>query len=72
MKRRGLVHNFIRFPLFPGSLLIMEGACQVDWSHQVCEIFVAITLPKIYTLLIKFIIYSSTRYQKIRKLMASE
>jgi len=25
--------NFIRFPLFPGSLLLMEGACQEDWLH---------------------------------------
>jgi hypothetical protein len=40
MKRRGPVHNFIRFPLFPGSLLIMEGACQEDWSHQVNVYFI--------------------------------
>ena len=26
--------NFIRFPLFPGSLLIMEGATQEDWYHS--------------------------------------
>lgn len=25
--------NFIRFPLFPGSLLVMEGATQEDWLH---------------------------------------
>ena len=25
--------NFIRFPLFPGSLLLMEGAVQGDWLH---------------------------------------
>lgn len=25
--------NFIRFPLFPGSLLLMEGAVQEDWLH---------------------------------------
>ena len=25
--------NFIRFPLFPGSLLLMEGATQEDWLH---------------------------------------
>lgn len=36
LRRRGRVHNFIRFPLFPGSLLLMEGATQEDWSHQVC------------------------------------
>jgi alpha-ketoglutarate-dependent dioxygenase alkB family protein 3 len=26
--------NFIRFPLFPGSLLLMEGATQEDWLHS--------------------------------------
>lgn len=26
--------NFIRFPLFPGSLLVMEGATQEDWLHS--------------------------------------
>jgi hypothetical protein len=36
MKRKGINStNFIRFPLFPGSLLIMEGATQTDWLHQV-------------------------------------
>lgn len=36
MKRKGANSaNFIRFPLFPGSLLIMEGATQADWLHQV-------------------------------------
>ena len=25
--------NFIRFPLLPGSLLLMEGAVQGDWLH---------------------------------------
>jgi alkylated DNA repair dioxygenase AlkB len=27
--------NFIRFPLFPGSLLLMTGATQEDWLHSV-------------------------------------
>lgn len=26
--------GFLRFPLFPGSLLLMEGATQEDWQHQ--------------------------------------
>jgi len=31
-KKKG-APNFIRFPLFPGSLLLMEGAVQEDWLH---------------------------------------
>lgn len=31
-KKKG-APNFIRFPLFPGSLLVMEGAVQEDWLH---------------------------------------
>lgn len=27
--------GFLRFPLYPGSLLLMEGAVQEDWQHQV-------------------------------------
>jgi len=27
--------GFLKFPLFPGSLLLMEGATQEDWVHQV-------------------------------------
>lgn len=27
--------GFLRFPLYPGSLLLMEGATQEDWEHQV-------------------------------------
>ncbi|KAK7071105.1 PRP39 pre-mRNA processing factor 39 [Halocaridina rubra] len=26
--------GYLQFPLFPGSLLLMEGATQEDWSHQ--------------------------------------
>ena len=29
--------NFIRFPLFPGSLLLMEGSTQEDWLHCIPE-----------------------------------
>jgi len=44
MKRKGTnATNFIRFPLFPGSLLIMEGATQADWHHQVTPTSVATT-----------------------------
>merc|ERR1719341_1930694 len=31
-KKKG-APNFLRFPLFPGSLLVMEGAVQEDWLH---------------------------------------
>ena len=31
--RRKKGNQFIRFPLFPGSLLLMEGATQEDWLH---------------------------------------
>jgi len=31
-KKKG-APNFIRFPLFPGSMLLMEGAVQEDWLH---------------------------------------
>ena len=31
--RRKKGGQFIRFPLFPGSLLLMEGATQEDWLH---------------------------------------
>ncbi|XP_043222809.1 uncharacterized protein LOC122382017 [Amphibalanus amphitrite] len=27
--------RFLRFPLFPGSVLVMEGATQQDWQHQI-------------------------------------
>lgn len=37
MRKKGYEQNFIRFPLFPGSLLIMEGATQEDWLHQVSK-----------------------------------
>jgi len=33
-KKKG-APNFLRFPLFPGSLLVMEGAVQEDWLHCV-------------------------------------
>lgn len=29
--------GFLRFPLFPGSLLLMEGATQDDWLQQVSQ-----------------------------------
>ncbi len=32
-RRKNGPANFIRFPLFPGSLLVMEGATQEDWLH---------------------------------------
>merc|ERR1712156_1030151 len=32
-RRKNGPPNFIRFPLFPGSLLVMEGATQEDWLH---------------------------------------
>ncbi|XP_071545465.1 uncharacterized protein [Panulirus ornatus] len=32
--RRKDGQGFLRFPLFPGSLLLMEGATQEDWQHQ--------------------------------------
>ncbi|KAK8748024.1 hypothetical protein OTU49_016278 [Cherax quadricarinatus] len=32
--RRKDGRGFLRFPLFPGSLLLMEGATQEDWQHQ--------------------------------------
>lgn len=35
MKRKGPEFNYLRFPLFPGSLLLMEGVTQTDWAHQV-------------------------------------
>ena len=31
MRKKVGAPNFIRFPLFPGSLLLMEGAVQEDW-----------------------------------------
>nr|XP_045598774.1 uncharacterized protein LOC123758422 [Procambarus clarkii] len=32
--RRKDGRGFLRFPLYPGSLLLMEGATQEDWQHQ--------------------------------------
>ena len=32
-RRKNGPPNFIRFPLFPGSLLIMDGAIQEDWLY---------------------------------------
>lgn len=30
--------GYLRFPLYPGSLLLMEGATQEDWRHQVPKV----------------------------------
>jgi len=27
--------GFLRLPMMPGSLLVMEGATQQDWMHQI-------------------------------------
>jgi len=36
MRRRGAgQQNYLRLPLYSGSLLVMEGATQDDWVHQV-------------------------------------
>ncbi|CAL8100667.1 unnamed protein product [Orchesella dallaii] len=37
MKRKGPEFNYIRLPLYPGSLLLMEGVTQADWAHQITK-----------------------------------
>ncbi|RXG59645.1 Alpha-ketoglutarate-dependent dioxygenase alkB-like protein 3 [Armadillidium vulgare] len=34
MKRKNGA-EYLRFPLFPGSLFVMEGACHADWQCQI-------------------------------------
>ncbi|CAL4082677.1 unnamed protein product, partial [Meganyctiphanes norvegica] len=35
--RRKDGRGYLRFPLYPGSLLLMEGATQEDWQHQIAK-----------------------------------
>ncbi|ODM95808.1 Pre-mRNA-processing factor 39 [Orchesella cincta] len=37
MKRKGPEFNYVRLPLYPGSLLLMEGVTQADWAHQITK-----------------------------------